>query len=71
MAGTARRRRAKRILIIAAIVIGPAAALGAGGAKHLDPFGANDPGTESVLADQRLQDAGFRETGVVVLLNGT
>jgi len=64
-------RRAKRILIIAAILIGPAAALGAGVAKHLDPFGANDPGTESVLADQRLQDAGFRETGVVVLLNGT
>ena len=64
-------RRAKRILIIAAILIGPVAALGAGVAKHLDPFGANDPGTESVLADQRLQDAGFRETGVVVLLNGT
>jgi RND superfamily putative drug exporter len=34
------------------------------------PFGADDPDTESVVADQRLDDAGFRETEVVVLVDG-
>jgi len=33
-------------------------------------YGADDPSTESVIADQRLEDAGYRETGVVVLVRG-
>ena len=61
-------RRAKRILIVAAVFFVLAAALGAGVAERLDPFGADDPDTESVIADQRLERAGFRETGVVVLV---
>jgi uncharacterized membrane protein YdfJ with MMPL/SSD domain len=61
-------RRAKRILIVAAVFFVLAAALGAGVADRLDPFGADDPDTESVIADQRLERAGFRETGVVVLV---
>src|SRR6266545_5231881 len=64
-------RRAKTILILAVILFVAAGALGAGAAKRLDPFGADDPGTESVIADQRLEHAGFRETGVVVLVSGT
>src|SRR6266540_5897658 len=64
-------RRAKTILILAVILFVAAGALGAGAAKRLDPFGADDPGTESVIADQRLEHARFRETGVVVLVSGT
>src|SRR6266508_5688253 len=64
-------RRAKTILLLAVILFVAAGALGAGAAKRLDPFGADDPGTESVIADQRLEHAGFRETGVVVLVSRT
>jgi uncharacterized membrane protein YdfJ with MMPL/SSD domain len=61
-------RRARRVLTFAAILFVVAAALGAGLADRLDPYGADDPATESVIADQRLEDAGFRDTGVVVLI---
>ena len=61
-------RRAKRVLIFAAILFVAAAALGAGVAERLDPFGAEDPDTESAIADERLEEAGFRDTGVVVLV---
>jgi uncharacterized membrane protein YdfJ with MMPL/SSD domain len=63
-------RRAGRVLIIAALFFVIAGALGAGVADRLDPFGADDPGTESVIADERLKEAGFSETGVVVLIDG-
>src|SRR5215211_111248 len=62
--------RAKRVLIVAALFFVVAGALGAGVANRLDPYGADDPDTESVIADQRLEDAGFRETGIVVLVDG-
>jgi RND superfamily putative drug exporter len=64
-------RRAKRIVVLAVIVFAVAGAFGAGVAKQLDPFGADDPATESVVADQQLQKAGYRETGVVVLIRDT
>jgi uncharacterized membrane protein YdfJ with MMPL/SSD domain len=63
-------RRARLVLVAAAIVLVAAGALGAGVAKRLDPFGADDPATESVIADHRLQAAGFREPNVVVLITG-
>jgi uncharacterized membrane protein YdfJ with MMPL/SSD domain len=63
-------RRAKRVLILAAILFAVAGVLGAGVADRLDPYGADDPKTESVVADGRLENAGFRETGVVVLVEG-
>ena len=63
-------RRARRVLIFTAIVFVVAGALGTGVAERLDPFGADDPKSESVIADQRLEQAGFRETGVVVLVEG-
>ena len=37
-----------------------AGALGAGVASRLDPYGADDPATESVQADERLEDAGYQ-----------
>src|SRR5215217_8099112 len=64
-------RRARQVLILAAALFVLSGVLGAGVAKRLDPFGADDPSTESVIADQRLEHAGFRETGVVVLVKGT
>jgi uncharacterized membrane protein YdfJ with MMPL/SSD domain len=61
-------RRARWITILGAIFFVAAGILGAGVAKRLDPFGADDPATESVIADKRLEQAGFRETAVVVLI---
>jgi RND superfamily putative drug exporter len=61
-------RRARWVAIGAAVFFAFSAALGAGVADRLDPFGVDDPATESVIAEQRLEDAGFRETGVVVLV---
>jgi uncharacterized membrane protein YdfJ with MMPL/SSD domain len=59
-----------RTVVIAAVLLAIAAgAYGAGVADRLDPYGADDPATESVKASERLQDAGYRETGVVVLVN--
>jgi uncharacterized membrane protein YdfJ with MMPL/SSD domain len=63
-------RRAKRIVTFAAIAFVVAGVLGAGVADRLDPYGADDPSTESVIADRQLEDAGFRGTGVVVLVEG-
>ena len=45
-----------------------AGALGAGVADRLDPYGADDPDTESVIADERLEDAGYRDDRRVVLI---
>ena len=64
------QRRARSLVIVAAVFFAVSAALGAGVADRLDPFGVDDPATESVIADQRLEDAGFRETSVVVLVEG-
>jgi RND superfamily putative drug exporter len=62
--------RARWVVIAAAVFFVLAGAFGAGVAGRLDPFGVDDPATESVIADQRLEAAGFRETGVVVLVEG-
>jgi uncharacterized membrane protein YdfJ with MMPL/SSD domain len=63
-------RRPGRTIAVAIAFFALAGAFGAGVAKRLDPFGADDPASESVVADKRLQHAGFRETGVVVLIKG-
>jgi uncharacterized membrane protein YdfJ with MMPL/SSD domain len=63
-------RRARLVVIGAAVLFALSAALGAGVASRLDPFGVDDPATESVIADERLEDAGFRETSLVVLVEG-
>ena len=38
-------------------------------ADRLDPYGADDPASESVKGADRLEQAGYRETGVVVLVD--
>src|SRR5919108_6548979 len=63
-------RRGKLVVIAAALFFAGAGALGAGVADRLDPYGADDPDTESVIATDRLEDAGYRPTSVVVLIEG-
>ena len=58
---------AKRIVIAAAILFLVAGALGGSVANRLDPYGADDPATETVKASNLLQDSGHRDTAVVVL----
>jgi uncharacterized membrane protein YdfJ with MMPL/SSD domain len=62
--------RSKQVLIFAAVLFVVAGAFGARVADQLDPYGADDPDTESVIASHRLEQAGFRETGVIVLVEG-
>jgi len=61
-------RRARTVVIAAVVGAVIAGALGAGVASRLDPYGADDPATQSVQADNRLDDAGFQDLGVIVLL---
>ncbi len=63
-------RRARTVVILALIGAGVAGMLGAGVASRLDPYGADDPSTESVRADDRLNDAGFQDLGVIALVRG-
>ena len=63
-------RRAKATVLAALAFFAIATALGTSVAKRLDPFGADDPSTESVIADERLHEVGAREIGVVVLVDG-
>jgi RND superfamily putative drug exporter len=63
-------RRARRIGLLAIAFFLLAGALGGGVASRLDPYGADDPATETVKAEERLQDAGLRGVGVVVVVEG-
>jgi hypothetical protein len=65
------QERGRRMVVIAAILFAVAGVLGSGVADHLAPYGADDPDTESVEADELLQAAGYRETGLVVLIDET
>jgi uncharacterized membrane protein YdfJ with MMPL/SSD domain len=55
------------VVIVAAVLFLVAGALGGSVANHLDPYGADDPATETVKAADLLQDSGHRDTAVVVL----
>jgi uncharacterized membrane protein YdfJ with MMPL/SSD domain len=63
---TTRRRRLVAVLGAAFFIL--AGVLGAGVADRLDPYGADDPDTESVIANERLEEAGYREVGAIVLI---
>src|SRR5512134_4079985 len=58
---------ARRVGLIALVFFLLAAAVGGGVADKLDPYGADDPGTETVEAQETLERAGYRDTGVIVL----
>jgi uncharacterized membrane protein YdfJ with MMPL/SSD domain len=67
LASFAQRRR--RTVVLGGVVFFLAAgAIGGSVADRLDPYGADDPDTESVIASERLEQKGFRDASVVVLI---
>jgi RND superfamily putative drug exporter len=61
-------RNARRIGILAIAFFLLAALLGGSVASRLDPYGADDPATETVEARERLQDAGLRAPAVLAVV---
>jgi uncharacterized membrane protein YdfJ with MMPL/SSD domain len=61
----------RRVLFVAVIGAAVAGAFGAGVAKRLSPYGANDPATQSVQATNRFENAAGRQidAGVVALVS--
>jgi RND superfamily putative drug exporter len=62
------QRHARTVVIVAVLFAIAAAALGGGVANRLDPYGAEDPATESVKAQDQLEEAGYRFPDVVALV---
>ncbi|MBA3865540.1 MAG: MMPL family transporter [Solirubrobacterales bacterium] len=56
---------ARRVVLIAVAFFALAGAVGGSVANRLDPYGAEDPSTESVKAESQLQDAGYRVPAVI------
>jgi uncharacterized membrane protein YdfJ with MMPL/SSD domain len=65
------QRHGKRTVIFAAIFFVVAGALGGGVASKLGPYGDDDPATESVKANDRLEADGYRDPSVIVLFQHT
>jgi uncharacterized membrane protein YdfJ with MMPL/SSD domain len=62
--------KARRVGLIAIVFFVLAGALGGSVASRLDPYGADDPATESVKARQQLENAGLREPAVLAVVSG-
>ncbi len=62
--------RGKLVVGLAILFFLVAGAIGGGVADKLDPYGADDPATETYKTAKQLQEAGHRDTGIVVLLEG-
>ncbi len=62
--------RRRLVGIGAAVFFLIAIAFGGSVAKHLAPYGNDDPSTESVKTDDLIQAKGYRDTSVVVLIQG-
>jgi uncharacterized membrane protein YdfJ with MMPL/SSD domain len=60
--------RAKRIALLALVFFLLAGAIGGGVADRLDPYGAEDPATETVKAMDRLEEAGLRIPAVIAVV---
>ncbi len=61
-------RRRRLVAIAAAGFFVIAGAVGGSVASHLDPYGADDPATDSVRADNLLQAHGYRDASLIVLV---
>jgi uncharacterized membrane protein YdfJ with MMPL/SSD domain len=59
---------ARRISLLALAFFLLAGAIGGSVASRLDPYGADDPATETVKARERLQDAGLRVPAVIAVV---
>ncbi|HEX6601700.1 MAG TPA: hypothetical protein VF030_03590, partial [Solirubrobacterales bacterium] len=60
--------RARRVGLVALVFFLLAGAVGGSVADRLDPYGADDPDTETVKATDRLEEAGLRGTAVVAVV---
>jgi uncharacterized membrane protein YdfJ with MMPL/SSD domain len=60
--------RAKRVGLLALVFFLFAGAIGGSVADRLDPYGADDPNTETVQAREKLQDAGLRIPAVIAVV---
>ncbi|HEX3323706.1 MAG TPA: hypothetical protein VHR65_01015, partial [Solirubrobacterales bacterium] len=59
---------ARRVGLFAIVFFLVAAALGGSVASRLDPYGADDPATETVKAKERLEGAGLRVPAVLAVV---
>src|SRR3954454_17148564 len=61
----------RRVLLVAVIGAAIAGAFGFGVAKHMRPYGADDPATQSVQATKRFEAAAGRkiDPGVVAIVD--
>jgi RND superfamily putative drug exporter len=60
--------RAKRVALLALVFFLVAGAVGGSVADRLDPYGAEDPATETVQAMDRLEEAGLRIPAVIAVV---
>jgi len=60
--------KAKRVALLALVFFLVAGAVGGGVADRLDPYGAEDPATETVQAMDRLEEAGLRIPAVIAVV---
>jgi len=60
---------ARRVALIAVAFFLLAGAAGGSVASHLDPYGADDPATESPRATNLIEERGYRPTALVVLID--
>jgi len=60
--------KAKRVGLLAIVFFLLAGAVGGSVADRLDPYGAEDPGTETVKAMDRLEEAGLRIPAVIAVV---
>src|SRR5207244_6118666 len=61
----------RRVLLIAVLGAAIAGAFGFGVAKHMSPYGASDPATQSVQAERRFEAADGRkiDPGIVAIVS--
>src|SRR4051794_26962464 len=61
----------RRVLLVAVLGAAIAGAFGFGVAKHMSPYGADDPATQSVQATKRFEAAAHRkiDPGVVAIVS--
>ena len=64
-------RNGRRILLVAVLAAAIAGAFGVGVAKHMSPYGADDPATQSVQATKRFEAAAHRkiDPGIVAVVS--
>jgi uncharacterized membrane protein YdfJ with MMPL/SSD domain len=61
----------RRVLLVAVLAAAIAGAFGVGVAKHMSPYGADDPATQSIQATNRFESAAHRkiDPGVIAIVN--